>query len=366
MIGIFRSEYARLRTSGKNWLETGIRVYHFRKDVLSSGERSELESSLSALRIRVKSEEKDVASLQESITSLKQVMTRTGGAHFPQTYLGDNVDFALWALILYIGVTTFFIKHFEIPTNSMWPTFHGMTAEVWTDAKPAPNTLNQAGRFAAKGTSRYTLKAPAKGELLVPLLISGDRIMGLARSEATKRKFFVIPGPGIGYFFEIAGMPLQLTVPADFELEFPMPIERDQSKALLHAAWFPEAPSFWEALQERIVENGFERQERIELADGRTERVGWARTGLQFEKGDTVLSFDLHRGDRLIVDRFSYHFKRPKVGDGLVFRTGGIDNLSSMTEQYYIKRLAGTPGVNGAKATGSAAFGRNSVREAPL
>ena len=70
------------------------------------------------------------------------------------------------------------------------------------------------------------------------------------------------------------------------------------------------------------------------------------------KKGDKILSFDILTGDLLFVDRFSYNFFPPKVGSGFVFRTENIHSPThdrssvrqAKTEQYYIKRLVGTPG----------------------
>jgi signal peptidase I len=73
----------------------------------------------------------------------------------------------------------------------------------------------------------------------------------------------------------------------------------------------------------------------------------------------------------LFVDRLSYHFIRPSVGSGFVFRTGNIPMLASDSgDQYYIKRLVGTPGDtlevrghtlwrNGAPISGATAFAEN-------
>ncbi len=54
-------------------------------------------------------------------------------------------------------------------------------------------------------------------------------------------------------------------------------------------------------------------------------------------------------GDQLFVDKVSYNFVRPQVGDVFVFRTTGIRLIEStippgMGSQYYIKRVAGTGG----------------------
>jgi signal peptidase I len=95
-------------------------------------------------------------------------------------------------------------------------------------------------------------------------------------------------------------------------------------------------------------------------------------TGKRVKKGERLLSFDVMTGDQLFVDRASYHFVRPEVGSGFVFRTGNIPGIGN--DQYYIKRLVGTPGDelevrngalirNGAPITGSAAFEKNANKE---
>ena len=64
-----------------------------------------------------------------------------------------------------------------------------------------------------------------------------------------------------------------------------------------------------------------------------------------------MLEFDVLTGDQLFVDRVSYHFVKPSVGQGFVFRTGQIDSpymrdrdTKRQIDEYYVKRLVGTPG----------------------
>ena len=41
-----------------------------------------------------------------------------------------------------------------------------------------------------------------------------------------------------------------------------------------------------------------------------------------------LLAFDILLGDALFVDRFTYNFVKPKVGDPTVFRTGSIGKFN--------------------------------------
>ena len=80
----------------------------------------------------------------------------------------------------------------------------------------------------------------------------------------------------------------------------------------------------------------------------------------------------------LFVDRFTYNFKKPKIGDAIVFRTKYCDGMTQMNggvpdDKYYIKRLVGEGGDtlsiagdtlmrNGKPATGSVAFDLNAKK----
>lgn len=47
-------------------------------------------------------------------------------------------------------------------------------------------------------------------------------------------------------------------------------------------------------------------------------------------------------GDHVFVNKMIWHFKKPALGDVIVFKTDGIKDLPG--EQHYIKRLCGLPG----------------------
>lgn len=75
------------------------------------------------------------------------------------------------------------------------------------------------------------------------------------------------------------------------------------------------------------------------------------RSGQQFQKGDTVFRLKLQSGDRLFVDRLTYHFRRPRRGETIVFSSVDIQpTLRRYTGQpliantHYIKRLIAVGG----------------------
>ena len=71
--------------------------------------------------------------------------------------------------------------------------------------------------------------------------------------------------------------------------------------------------------------------------------------GRPLTAGQPVVRGYADSGDQLFVDKVSYNFVRPALGDVFVFRTTGIRRIEAgiapgMGSQYYIKRLAGLGG----------------------
>ena len=69
-----------------------------------------------------------------------------------------------------------------------------------------------------------------------------------------------------------------------------------------------------------------------------------------YKKGEPIAQGYIETGDHVFVDKFSYHFVRPKRDQVFVFTTAGIAGLRKEApdgqpspSQYYIKRLAGLP-----------------------
>ena len=67
-----------------------------------------------------------------------------------------------------------------------------------------------------------------------------------------------------------------------------------------------------------------------------------------YRKGETIARGYIETGDQIFVDKTSYHFINPNLGDVFVFKTYGIRRIeiglpSGVESQHYIKRLAGLP-----------------------
>ncbi|HZP58905.1 MAG TPA: signal peptidase I [Opitutaceae bacterium] len=359
MFGLFDSPEKKMRTSAEHWLETAEKVYHHRRDQLAPADLAVLEKGMAELRFKLK-ERAEAAKLKLSIEALEPVLRRTGGKIYPKGELAEWVEFFLVAGIVLLGLRTYFVTNFQIPTNSMWPSYHGMKAQIYSSPREAPGPLYRAIRFLTLGAQHREAIAPQAGEIAADFFYEPrHQLFWLAYKEKHARKWLVFPSTVHEFTFYVADTPVNIDVPADFDSEFrDMVVEvfAHGDKALFNRQLLSQARA---GHAENVV---------VQIIPGENDalrtatRIGLGKT---VATGEPVLDFDILAGDMLFVDRFSYHFFRPKPGDGFVFRTGNIPEIGE--DQYFIKRLAGVPGDtleirqpvlyrNGHPITGSAAY----------
>jgi signal peptidase I len=370
MFGFFDSQEKKMRDNASNWLELASKVWNYRRDTLGDRESDELVGKMEGLR-RLMKERADAARLKLGIESLEGVLMRTGGAVYPKTSLVENVEFFLVAAIVILGIRTYFVQPFKIPTNSMWPSYYGMTAENFPAGADMPNVAVRALRFLAFGAQRRTMVAPRDGEVTVPLFISssGDKAT-VAYTKRAGRKWLVMPTQVKEYTFFVGGVPTSVQVPADFgESEF---------DDMVFNTFFPDRAALFAQIEKARQAGRIE--EVSQKLDENADRFYMALRvplGKVVHAGEPIMRFDVLAGDQLFVDRVSYQFVRPTVGQGFVFRTDHIPEIErAYGDQYFVKRLIGVPGDaiemkepmiyrNGARITGSKAFDLNANRVRP-
>jgi signal peptidase I len=339
----FFSVEGKMRANAHNWLELADKIHHFRRDELAEKDLAELQQKRESLRSLMR-ERVDASRLKLGVEALEGVMRRTGGRIYPKSTVQEYVEFFLVAAIVVIGVKAYFVQPFKIPTNSMWPSYNGMTPFVYKNPADSPGPLARVGRFLAYGAQHKELVATDSGKLSVPVFVNSGGYLFFEKRPG--RKWGIFPATVKEYVFFIGEEPVRLQVPEDFDFDW----------------------AFREAF-------GLTADQVAELAQ-RSRRGDYNYRLIELDReavrGKTFLSFDIITGDCLFVDRISYHFIPPKVGDGFVFRTGNIPGIG--VDQYYIKRLVGIPGdrieirdpvlySNGHPITGADAFIKNGLRE---
>jgi signal peptidase I len=344
----------KIKETAKYLLSIAKKIENYRKDILSREQLDILSKARTTINDALTLPTKEA---YESFDAIDQSLKSIGGAIYPMTGLVENAEVFLFAAILALAVRTFFFQPFRIPTNSMWPTYAGMTFELVEGRK---NTFEKIKRWTLFGASNFNAQANDSGTLQIPIAQSDDKTGpygGILYYKVVKgRNFFgLFSCQEREYTFVIGSRHTTLRVPLEFSFD-----------DVVLAALFPQARS-WKEVLDRRSSTSF-KQLKINK-DGHEDRINYFDSGIQKSMGEDIFNFDILSGDMLFVDRLSYHFSLPKVGDPFVFRTRNIEGLH-YDDKYFIKRLVGLPGDilhvenstlyrNGAPIEGTEAFELN-------
>lgn len=354
----FKSTQKKEIVQAQRLLRHGKKVYAYRWDVLSEADREALKAAIETLKNLLKRKEQDEPLLRSASEVLQKILKKTGGTFYPVKFIPENTEVFLVAAILAIGIRTFFFQPFVIPTNSMYPTYYGMTPYVYTEASEPPNFLKRVWRMVTLGASHYNLKAKTGGDVKIPIVERGIAQRGFIQYKIVQgRKWFgLLPDQKREYAFFVNGELHRIRVPYDFPLD-----------KVIVETFFAKSGSMSELFRSVMSGDG----DNVEV----TPHGVYLKTSKYVKRGDSIVNFDILLGDVLLVDRMRYHFCKPRVGDPFVFAVDStVDRMKTWDPgKFFIKRLVGEGGDelkveppvlyrNGRPIEGSEAFKLNAER----
>jgi signal peptidase I len=119
---------------------------HYRKDVLSETELADLQTHTDKLQSSLK--ERDERSIRETSEQLDVLLASKTPVTW-ETHWRENCEVILVAIIVAVGIRSYFLQPFKIPTGSMQPTLNGIIGHPSTS--PAPGVLRQVAEYFILG-----------------------------------------------------------------------------------------------------------------------------------------------------------------------------------------------------------------------
>jgi signal peptidase I len=287
----FLSSTVRHATAMVNHVE---KLLNHQRDILSP-------EAVTRVRIAIRDLNRAVNEDAEKVEMVKLMQNLESTAEkwlkpYPNAAWRENIEVLLVALAIAMGIRTFFLQPFKIPTGSMQPTLYGVTS-----------TPDFTYRRADESNS--TVLIPSGWERVREWLAGATYVHVVAKVDGELEN---VDAP-----MNLLGVRLQ----NPFRLLIFNIVERIQIGGVSHWIWFP--PDYGGSTLER--------------------RAG-LQVGRFYKQGEDVVRLKVTSGDHLFVDRFTYNFRPPSRGEIIVFATKGIDGLPQ--DQFYIKRLVALGGEN--------------------
>jgi signal peptidase I len=265
-------------------LKGAKKFLHYKRDLLKPDRIDEIESRRADLSVAIKSRKLDA--VKEASTQLHATCEKALPRQAPIGWLEENVEVIFVALVVALGLRSYVIQPFRIPTGSMQPTLNGIIATPMVGEDFSKPWLGkQAYDWVTRARQWRQIEAPASGR------ISGTRDRSWLFFSRTEVRF-----------------------DTGASVIFPCPANETMQAI-----------------------NGHDRPESIL---GKTYKAGEVMFQGTIDGGDLVLvdKISYHfrqpkRGEVFVFDT-----------RGLQKRIGVFSNSDQSNATHYIKRLCGVPG----------------------
>jgi signal peptidase I len=280
---------------------------HYKRDLLKPDRVAEINSRRSDLLDAIRS--RDLTKVSEASKQLRATCENALPHEQPTGWFEENVEVMFVAIVIALGLRAYYLQPFRIPTGSMMPTLNGITATPAMDLeKPALPVR--------------VWKGIVRGRTYVKVVNDRDRT--LLFDAKTSQPVNARGGPALSdfqwfHFFSRSRIEFADSPP----LRLPAPINP-------------------------MREIGLDKALRSAFENGGMHNNGTVIEGV-LKKGTVIAEGYLDTGDLVLVDKVSYHFRKPRRGEVFVFDTidiAGIHQASGdqAAGSHYIKRLCGVPG----------------------
>ncbi len=287
-------------------LKAGRKFLHYKRDLLKEDRILEVESRLQDLKECLKRKDKD--GVKEASKQLDATCEKSLPRSHRQNALQENIEVLFVAIVIALGIRTYYLQPFRIPTGSMQPSLNGIQVHHAGADDKNPNLIKKGADFVLRGRTYLNKKAHRDLEVV----------------KIKDSSFFLFVRSTV--FFN-DGSKVKLPIPTN---EY--------------------------------------------RPNGAAEHLS---IGQSLQKGEPIFRGWIDTGDLVLVDKISYHFRRPQRGETFVFNTLGLDTqrTKNLPREYirarfrgqekgshFIKRLCALPGdevtisrpylfINGEKAT---------------
>jgi signal peptidase I len=234
---------------------------------------------------------------------------------YPHPVWRENVEVLLVAIAVAMGIRTFFLQPFKIPTGSMQPTLYGVNS--------VPDFTRIAGEINAGLEDKTRVQAEIDRQFKL------QNTLTIPNGWGRFKEWF----HGISYVHVVAQNEGPITDISQMRRFLIFNIKQTiWIGGMAHTVWFP--PDFGEEPME--YRSGLMMKHLLN-----PDRI--------YHKGEDLVKLRVSAGDHLFVDRVTYNFRKPERGEIVVFETKGIpedrrDYYRIPPNEFYIKRLVGLGG----------------------
>src|SRR3989475_5141259 len=162
----------------------------YKNDLLSSSDREEIVAGIENLRDALHRRD------HERVHSTADALDKTLHKLTPVTWAShwrENCEVILVAIVIAVGIRSYFLQPFKIPTGSMQPTLNGIIGHP--SAEPPPNLLRQIAEFVIQGRNYINVVSNEDDQLLEIVPRKVGFFFAFSRLVFERQSFLVYAAP---------------------------------------------------------------------------------------------------------------------------------------------------------------------------
>jgi signal peptidase I len=174
----------------------------YKQDLLGGEDREQIVSEMQVLRGALR--ERDRQKIHSAAETLDKTLHKLTPVTW-ESHWRENCEVILVAIVIAIGIRSYFLQPFKIPTGSMQPTLNGIIGHPSND--PPPNILRQIVEFVVLGRNYINVVSQEDDQILeiVPrkvaffftfsrLVCERQNLLVYAAPDTLRQDFNVFPG----------------------------------------------------------------------------------------------------------------------------------------------------------------------------
>jgi signal peptidase I len=145
-------------------LKEAKKFLNYKRDILKEDRVQEIESRYQDLKIAIKN--RDLEKVKEASKQLRATCENSLPHQKPLHWLEENVEVIFVALVVALGLRTYIVQPFRIPTGSMQPTLNGIIATPMLDHEfKKPWLGKQLYDWATRSRQWKQIISPSNGKI---------------------------------------------------------------------------------------------------------------------------------------------------------------------------------------------------------